>query len=77
MALADRYRLPAMYGARVFLDEGGLIGYSPNDAQQYFLLTSMTSALAVPAAGAHRATQSARPSRAAAGKLSLVEASGR
>jgi putative ABC transport system substrate-binding protein len=35
VALSDRYRLPAMYGARAFLDEGGLIGYSPNDPEQY------------------------------------------
>jgi putative tryptophan/tyrosine transport system substrate-binding protein len=35
VALASRYRLPAMYGLREFPDAGGLLSYGPNFPDQY------------------------------------------
>jgi len=35
IALADRYRLPAVYAYRYFVADGGLISYGPHFADQY------------------------------------------
>ena len=35
VALAARHNLPAIYGARVFVTDGGLISYGANFAEQY------------------------------------------
>ena len=35
VALAARHGLPAVYGARVFVTDGGLISYGANFAEQY------------------------------------------
>src|SRR5262249_52495051 len=35
IALADRYRLPAVYPYRYFVTDGGLISYGPHFADQY------------------------------------------
>jgi putative ABC transport system substrate-binding protein len=35
IALASRHRLPAIYGARFFAVEGGLISYGPDDIDQF------------------------------------------
>ena len=35
IALAERYRLPAIYGYRVFAVDGGLISYGPDDIDQF------------------------------------------
>jgi putative tryptophan/tyrosine transport system substrate-binding protein len=35
IALADRYRLPAVYSYRYFVADGGLISYGPHFADQY------------------------------------------
>jgi len=35
IALAERYRLPAIYGYRLFAADGGLISYGPDDVDQW------------------------------------------
>jgi putative ABC transport system substrate-binding protein len=35
IALAERYRLPAIYGYRLFAADGGLISYGPDDIDQW------------------------------------------
>ena len=35
IALAARYRLPAVYGQRIFVAAGGLISYGPNTIDPY------------------------------------------
>jgi putative ABC transport system substrate-binding protein len=35
VALADKHRLPAMYGYRDFIDHGGLMSYGPDRPNQY------------------------------------------
>jgi putative tryptophan/tyrosine transport system substrate-binding protein len=35
ITLAARHRLPAVYGSRVFVTDGGLISYSPDLRDQY------------------------------------------
>ena len=35
IALAERYRLPAIYPFRYFVDSGGLISYGPDSIEQY------------------------------------------
>ena len=35
IALASRHRLPAIYGARFFAAEGGLVSYGPDDIDQF------------------------------------------
>ena len=40
IALAEKYRLPAVYPFRYFVTEGGLIYYGPNPVEQYRLAAS-------------------------------------
>jgi putative ABC transport system substrate-binding protein len=35
IALAERYRLPAIYGYRLFAADGGLVSYGPDDVDQW------------------------------------------
>jgi putative ABC transport system substrate-binding protein len=35
IALAERYRLPAIYGYRLFAADGGLVSYGPDDIDQW------------------------------------------
>ncbi len=35
IALAERYRLPAIYGYRVFAADGGLVSYGPDEVDQW------------------------------------------
>jgi len=35
IALAARYKLPAVYAQRIFVTSGGLIAYSPNNLDQF------------------------------------------
>jgi putative tryptophan/tyrosine transport system substrate-binding protein len=35
ITLAAKHRLPAVYAWRIFVDDGGLISYGPDDIEQY------------------------------------------
>jgi putative tryptophan/tyrosine transport system substrate-binding protein len=35
IALADRYKLPAVYSSRVFVGDGGLVSYGPDNLTQF------------------------------------------
>jgi putative ABC transport system substrate-binding protein len=35
IALADRYKLPAVYSSRIFVGEGGLLSYGPDNLAQF------------------------------------------
>jgi ABC-type uncharacterized transport system substrate-binding protein len=35
IALADRYKLPAVYSSRIFVGDGGLLSYGPDNLAQF------------------------------------------